>query len=323
MALKCGRVMMSLKVREFVKGCVRSGAFSLSGDELSTECPSCGDDTKRFSLNLSKSVYNCFKCGIRGKLPGNEIATMPQLRGSFQPVGGTVQKTAPVGLPFCPTYLSALMDPSAVDQKGKATEGHSSALSVDGLGRRAIRYAVNRGLSWDQIVQYRLFVKPYSNRVYFPYWNADGVIIFWMGRLFTESNEPKTMEYGDKSKPLYGRHVKRWRDWVILTEGVFDHFKTPRSYSIMGSIPTIDQIKLLRGDGITRVALLLDPDAEEKMYDAAEHLNKNGVKAMPVRLTGDLDPGGMEKESVIRICQKIGQCLEVARPRYPVLTVYC
>ena len=128
--------------------------------------------------------------------------------------------------------------------------------------------------------------------MYFPYWDEEGTLTFWMGRAMKTVIEPKTIEPDNASKPLYGRHVTKLSGILppLLVEGVFDHFVTPSSYALMGSGITGSQIATLRLDGVRTVALLQDPDASESMKMNSKKMGKFGIKSHMVMLSGDKDP---------------------------------
>jgi DNA primase len=148
------------------------------------------------------------------------------------------------------------------------------------LANRAVQYLVRRGMDRGQIEQYRVYVKEFDPRVYFPFWES-GEITFWMGRTIDDTVEPKTLNSDEAVVPLFGRHVKHYRKDVVLVEGVFDHIVTPRSYALMGSGISPSQIEVLIKDKVERVFIILDADAGTKSVNIAKKLGDVGIKAYP------------------------------------------
>ena len=118
-------------------------------------------------------------------------------------------------------------------------------------------------------------------------------VIYWMGRSLIE-DDIKTLEPRNTTKPLFGRHVfKLPGPDVFLVEGVFDHFQTPKSYALMGTNLNDLQLDQLKRDGIRRVFLVFDPDANKAMDRTTQKLAKAGITAISCRLPGTLDPGDL------------------------------
>ncbi len=95
---------------------------------------------------------------------------------------------------------------------------------------------------------------------------------------------------------MFGRHV----NWVsngpvVLVEGVFDHFATPtRSYALMGSNITPDQIKRLIKDNVEKVFVIGDPDADSAAQGICKKLLDYYVLAFMVQLAGtNKDPADL------------------------------
>ncbi len=282
--------------------CLRSGSYQLNGDELVVVCPGCGDDEQHFSVNVHSGAYNCYKCPTRGTIK-RFISSKPALWQKH-----TLSKKSPVretkenrtDVHFFP--LTQLVYPS---QTEGAREGKGNAF----LGSRktileALDYCYGRGLSPEQIEKYQVSLCNHHRRVFFPYWNDNREITFYMGRLLdNSSSEPKTLEPKNTVKPLFGRHVNKLKKWCVLVEGVFDHLVTPNSYAIMGSNITVEQLETLKEDGIVKVVLFFDGDADEKVRFAQKKLSELRVKSFPIRIDieKDYDPSTLGKATVLEI----------------------
>jgi len=291
------------KVYQYVKLHIESGAYNLSGNELYMECPDCGDET-HFSVNLTNGFYNCFKCPNGGRLSSvivNNRSEWKKLTHNLMTkdfIGN--KKTGNIVLPKNAFNVYDVLYPS----KTKPRKKHiSNSLSLCG---RAFSYCIGRGLSVEQIRDYDVYVCPGDPRVYFPYWDKTGKVVYYMGRkMMGDDNVEKTKDAENSEKPLFGRHVTVLTDSVILVEGVFDHFVTPNSYALMGSSINVEQVLQLRKDDVKRVFVLGDPDASEKAYIMAKKLRSFRFKAFPVYLHTNGDPGKMGREKMVNMAENL------------------
>ena len=285
-------------VYSYVIGCIRAGAYDHNDEELQMRCPSCGDEKAHFSINIRKALYNCFKCSL----------------------GGNIRYQIMKDRSRWSSLISGLL---SIPQE-KVSGRHSAICSLDGRPlsefwgdspltfdrrmssmNRAVSYCMKRGMTKDQILEYRVFIKDFDSRVYFPYWNNNGDITFWTGRIMDDvplGNAVKTISSDESERPLYGRQVHRLRNDVVLVEGVFDHFSTPNSYALLGSNISLPQMKILRNDRIKRVFVILDPDATSESINVAKKLSNTNFKVYPVVINKyDKDPADIGVEHMTNI----------------------
>jgi len=283
--------MEDVDVFSHVLSCVDAGVVHFRTDEREMVCPSCGDDENHFSVNVKKGLYNCYKCQLKGSL----LRVISQNRQKWLSAVGTPHERYRPGpslaFPLCGTPISQV-DRGGVPRHKKGEPIVMAALS-------AKEYCLRRGMTNEQIDTYKVSVKEYDPRVYFPYWDQGGDLTFWMGRATNDAVEPKTLEPPNTSKPLYGRHVSHIAGGlVVLVEGVFDHFVTPCSYALMGSGITGTQIAVLRLDGVKRVALIQDPDAGEAAMVNARKLSRFGIDARVCLIQSSRDPAEIGREQM-------------------------
>jgi len=284
---------------------LRSGDVRARGSNVEMVCPSCGGERK-FAVRVDSGVYGCFRCGLAGTLrtllvgvrqewirlarrgvphpglPGPRVVRHLAVEAPFYGIGGYLEPSIPPSEP-----LRCLRD-------------------------KARAYAQNRGVTAEQQVTYRLGVRPLVPRLFFPYWNASGETTFWMGRAISDDIKPKTIEPGETAdKPLFGDHV--WTPSVgspvFLTEGVFDHLATPRSFALMGSAINDRQLRRLQDLQPSWVCVLLDPDAGIKPYRVCQAVWRVArLPAAYVQWIGtEKDPGslgaGLMSEVVDELCK--------------------
>ncbi len=261
---------------------LKSGGFTQSSDEYVFNCPFCDDQSGNFYLNIAKKVGHCFRASCGKGVSFKQQFIGHSVRGYLQ--AGLTSASSPknihevdVNYPLIP-----IMD----------VKGDDKIWALKSSIGRVYDYCISRGMTHKQIVDYKVSAKPFESRAYFPYWDSQGDVIFWMGRALG-SQMPKTTEKRGTSKPLYGRHVKKWglNESIVLVEGVFDHFATLGSYAIMGSSISTEQVHTLFRDNVGRVFVIGDPDADGAVERICKKLLSSCILAYPVQLAGtDKDP---------------------------------
>lgn len=290
-------------VLDYVRHAVQMGDFTVSGFRLLMDCPlpECQDSRKRehFYVNREWYGWRCYRQGVRGSLKdlvlGNPLLWAPVRTLDDR---GTARLSGVTKLPDDLIPLTEVSDRIFASQR-----------------RRAYEYALRRGASPAQIHDYRLAVKQADPRLWFPFWNDQAEVVFRMGRVVELDGDPpldllKTWDEGTSDKPLYGSHVRKPSGHLLLVEGVFDHFVTPHSFSLMGSTITPTQADTLEQwckDGLLdRVFLLLDPDAKDKGKREVVKLRKRAIPASVVFLEGtDSDPGKLGAGTMGRISRSL------------------
>lgn len=291
------------EVYQYVKSHIQSGAYDLAGDELFLACPSCGNEN-HFSVNIKVGMYNCFKCEVGGRLASqivNDKLEWKRLTKNMSSgnLVGSKRNDDKIELPKVSFEVHKSLYPDGTEPKVHVKNSLN-------LCKRAFEYCVKRGLTNEQIRDYRVYIVPQDPRVYFPYWNANGEVTHYMGRKMMGSDDTlKTKDAGNSEKPLFGRHVNVHKDFVVLVEGVFDHFVTAQSYALMGSSVNEDQMLQLRADGVSRVFVIGDPDASASATRQAKKLRGMRFSAFPVFLHSTKDPAELGRETMYGIVDEL------------------
>lgn len=288
---------------DHVISCLKSGIGEFSGDEVSMRCPGCDDEKGHFSVNTRLGLYHCFKCGISGGF----LSVILKNRKEWFSIVRKGQSNSPLKYirkergvcPLDAEPITAILD---------ATEECVSQSLKHKLAKKAMRYCLKRGMTRKQIEQYQVSIKKYDPRVYFPYWGESNEITFWTGRVMNDNTElKKSIEPDNSEKPLYGRHIEIIRNEVVLVEGTFDHFVTPTSYAVMGSSVTTIQTRQLKKDGVKRVFLVFDPDANEQSQRTTKKLAKEKFDVFPILINNYQDPAKIGRATMSRIIQTAKQ----------------
>lgn len=274
----------------------RMGRLRTRVTDIECECPACHRDRK-FSVNVYSGRYACFTCDLSGSILSEILQNKPRwvpvraLLGGGSVTGGTGRTgTGPeargaVSLPLWP--IAGYPDHPLPPPPGPRP--------LAGQLRRGYEYCLLRGMTPGQIGAYRVGMKGFDSRVYFPYWTGEGEMTYWMGRTILPEEQPKTLEPGTE-KPLYGVHVHEpTPDGVVsLVEGVFDHFATRGSLAAMGSFVSEAQALALQRLRPLWVPILFDPDAVQRAIRACELLWSVGVPSAVVKLVGtEKDPADL------------------------------
>ncbi|MCK5017417.1 MAG: hypothetical protein KAS32_10155 [Candidatus Peribacteraceae bacterium] len=296
-------------VKIHVFGCLRSGAFEQSGDEVYMQCPGCGDDDRHFSVNVSRFKFNCYRCDVGGSLASlfADSGVRREFSGLVTTPKGRVEKGTSTFAGWSGEPIHDILFSETERKLGKYLRGQAA---------QAFNYCRKRGMSHDQIRKYQVSIQEYVPRAFFPCWDEDGKPTFYMGRLYIDdTDQKKTLEPIDSEKPLFGRHIKKYTDWVIIVEGVFDHLVTPRSYAMMGSSLSFPQLKILQADGIKRVFIVMDPDAHGKAQNIAKRTLQFGIRSYPVEMGTTDDPGKLGPKVMGNLHQALSKLSPNKRPQ--------
>jgi len=256
------------------------GARSSANGWFRANCPYCADETgkqdRRMSLGLKPSIafFQCFKCGVRGRLP--DEAPWPAVEEA-QPAATVIKKPKhfePVWTDEAWTslFLSAPRD-----------------------------YLVGRGLTRETCEQARVgFALEgfYAQRVIVPVLDLDERT--WLGfvaRDWTNRDElryryPKGMQRG---KFLYNQvalYVET-DEPVMIVEGVFDALPYwPNVVACLGKPGEVHQ--QLMTEARRPVAVCLDGDAWEEGWALSERLRLDISHTGYVQLPPCTDPGSVD-----------------------------
>lgn len=289
-----------------VVGALRSGRASIvrgaKGDHVSTDCPVCGKED-HFAIRVASGWYICFRCGLKGQ--ADLAGRLVEWRAALRLSGRAVPATAGI---------------SEAREQGGVLYSQLSLIPLwtGEAGKPSRDYAARRGIDRETARRYKITADRWGCRLWFPYWDEQGQVTFFMGRTFVDGVEPKTIEPPGSTKPLYGLHVGiAYGREVFAVEGVFDHFATPLSVSLMGSELYDEQVEGLRQLG-RRVFLLFDPDAKAKALYKVRRLRSAGVEACALSLEGtSADPADLGSSvmlSVVAATRRLAGNLRVLPP---------
>ena len=279
---------------------MRAGNAFRNEEQVVIPCPECDtDEHNNCYVETKRGLFHCFKCGLGGSMRRALTRRREEWKAALQFVG----EPSGGGLPGAEDVSDELIP--LLTSGGRLRVGGV----FGGLIRKAYNYCLLRGVTHEQVQAYRVSVRRFESRVFFPVWDLDGETTFWIGRTLLEKDGvAKTIEPTGSDKPLYGRHVMKAGlidiaedPWVVLVEGVFDHLITPNSYAMLGSTVTVGQCDTLKGDGVRSVFLVGDPDIGGQMGVSVRRLVRRGLVAYPVKVEGQQDPAALGRKVMERL----------------------
>jgi hypothetical protein len=241
-------------------------------------CPACltrtgKQDFKRsVSVSRSSGFWRCWKCDLRGRLPG-EWGELEESEVS--------DEWEDVDLVEEPSDYVAL-DPEDPDPETLHARRYLRARRVDPALWRPARLGYAR-------------TGAHRHRIVFPIWDAAGESLGWVARSIgstTGSGVPKYLTAAGMNRAeCFYNDAEVSRETVeplILTEGPLDALRHwPRAVAALGK-PTRPQVERLRG--LRRpVIVALDGDAWREGLGIAQALRLGGGEAYAVKLPAGAD----------------------------------
>lgn len=224
-------------------------------------CPFCGDGKGHLYLNFDKDVYNCFKCGIRGRISSLTYTTIMSLQ----------RKRDCVERPDS--------TPDAQEAPGYDLETYEGTLRPV-----PVTYLASRGLGMEAILKYHLRYSPEDNTIWFPIYGVPGGSpLFWQGKQIGGAYMTQHTKLINFSlfrtfgiPTLVGRQKN-----VVLTEGVFDALSVSRvAPAVAGFGKNIPDSRLQVLTFLAEnVIVLLDKDAQKEAIQTTLRLQAMGISA--------------------------------------------
>ena len=233
-----------------------------SGTWRRTECEWCllrglGRDYRgNWCLNVDTGYYHCWRCEVRGYLPG------------YAPDTDAVVPEVDLGALGPPEDFLPLT-------------GHHPSL------KRARKYVLKRGISPTTAMRVGIgacFTGPFSNRVIVPVVGVDGATwMGWSARYMGKVPDKRVPKYRypkgmPRSQIVFNQRAitRRTKVPLLCVEGVFDALPYyPHAVAFLGK-PNPDQIDLLE-DATRPVVICLDGDAWHEGFWLAEMLKFRGM----------------------------------------------
>lgn len=177
--------------------------------------------------------------------------------------------------------------------------------------RKGLDYCLSRGIDLDLAKKYDLRYCPVQRRVIFPIkigpkvvgWQARAIFpTEWEDEDGTMRSAPKILTTGPRENVLMFQDNLVGSDHAVICEGPVDALKASLvggAVATMGKVVSKQQMAIVRGSGVSRVLIALDPDAAretEKLVKEFADLKVHRLLPAP----GYKDLGEMTPEQVLR-----------------------
>lgn len=232
------------------------GAYKQRRDEaVFKECPFCGNPNNNFEVNISKQVYHCWACGEGGAL---------------------VELARKFSIYYKPPVEFA--KPKELEKSSGIPVVPQGVIPIEGCKDEAkvVAYLGNRGVRRQDIPEYHIMWWEPKGRIFFPFFDEIGNLIFWTARTIYKNVSPKYL-HADVSK---ANRVVMYRGTredtpIYIVEGVFDaitlHKRGMTVLLLFGteiSDVTVEYLRAIK----RKVVLCLDKDAAGKQSKHEEML---------------------------------------------------
>lgn len=256
---------------KYIKAAFGGGSLDGRGVNIAVECPSCGKTGKRkLSIHLETGQCHCWVCGLRAKRVSSIL-----YKHVSREIAEEYRRNCEGGDPIFESSDEEA-PPPALHLPEDFHPIFSRNITSNVESRQAFRYLLQRGLSIDDIVRFRLGVaQSVRRRVIIPSFDADGKLNFYTGR----SIDPDVhLRYANcqakKTEIVFNELNIDWHQELVVVEGPFDLMKCPDNATcLLGSSLGINHLLFQRiATNRTPVILALDADMQSKTQRMAELL---------------------------------------------------
>ena len=269
------------------------------GAQATFHCPFCPDKnlvTQKLEIALSGPQignFHCWRCNTKGRSFG---ALLKRLNASKHYRDALFNLTGDV-------YIS---------RRQKKDENTSEAILPEEFRpisiprnhpeyKNALAYLIRRGIIREDILRYNIGYceeGPYENHIIVPSYDAKGVLNFFIGRRYYETEGTIPHKKPDVSMDLVGfESFINYNEPLNLCEGVFDAIAIRNNaIPLFGKFPSRKLRETMILNGAERVNMILDNDAMEDSIKNCKMMMQLGISVHLVYLNGK-DPSilGFEK----------------------------
>lgn len=281
-------------IRELLDSVLGRSVSASGGEELRYNCPICEHFDRRLYVAPDRSYkgiqgwFFCFQCEWKGPLDY-------LLKTLGLPPRGDLPA------PSLRELLLSLFpdDPTARENPREPVPWPRGAIWLE-PHHKATHYLVNRGMTLQQIADYRLFLWEENAymRIGIPEFDIDGNLVYYVSRKYLEGD--KSFKYIGEVEGKRRRYClgNLWRaityPEVLVCEGALDAIAAgPNAIWTYGKYVTDGQLDLICSTGNRSFCVLLDGDAQEKAELLAERLMSRGLKTRIASLPPDKDPADL------------------------------
>ena len=241
------------------------------------ECPSCHHHNHKLTVNIEKSVWNCFHCGVKGKsflylLKLAGVSNLNQYKKIFN-------EEAKINIEDIDNIF------------GKEEVRKNKLILPKGYGnlfkniektfyKPALEYLLNRGLEKEDVLKYDIHYSISDQRVLFPSYDREHNLNYYVARSIQPFENYKYKNaMASKREVIFNEHLIEWHKPLYVVEGIFDAILSRKNaVPILGSNVGSGSLLFKRLlENHTEVIIALDADAKKKMFKMINELVKYNI----------------------------------------------
>ena len=250
---------------------------TMAGANHYFECPACHHHNHKLTVNVEKSVWNCFHCGIKGKsfmflLQVAGVSNNKQYRKIFnEDVKRNIEDWEDV---FGKEVVK--------EKKLSLPKGYENLFRniEKAFYKPAVAYLLKRGLSKEDILKYDIHYSVSDQRILFPSYDREHHLNYYVARTIQPFENYKYKNaMASKKEVIFNEHLIDWNAPLYIVEGIFDAILSRKNaVPILGSNVGSGSLlfkRLLQNN--TEVIIALDADAKKKMFKMINELVKYNI----------------------------------------------
>ena len=250
---------------------------TMAGANHYFECPSCHHHNKKLTVNIEKSVWNCFHCEVKGKsflylLKLAGVSNSNQYKKIFN-------EEAKINIEDIDNIFGKEV---ATKKKLMLPRGYENLFRniEKAFYKPAVKYLLKRGLKKEDILKYDIHYSVSDQRVLFSSYDRDHNLNYYVARSIQPFEKYKYKNaMASKREVIFNEHLIEWDKPLYIVEGIFDAILSRKNaVPILGSNVGSGSLlfKRLLQNG-TEVIIALDADAKKKMFKMINELVKYNI----------------------------------------------
>jgi hypothetical protein len=265
---------------------------STARENRAYNCPFCNHHKPKLEVSFKEekkgeNPWNCWVCGKKGRSLmtlfnkiGASDGDKQELTGLIRAKGGIVSSTVKEEILTLPKEFREL----------------TSIGKNDIIGKHAINYLRNRGITHEDVIKYSIGyceTGPFAKMVIIPSYTETGNLNYFMARNF-DNNSPVKYKNPTTSKDVVGFELLiNWNLPVILCEGAFDAMAIKRNaIPLFGKFIPKKLMKKIVSSQVSKIYIALDKDAQKQALEHCKQFLDLGKEVYLVDME-DKDPSEM------------------------------
>jgi len=288
-------------------------------DEYRIDCPFCGEEKRKFYVNIEKKTVHCFRCSYgadmltflaRYEKRGEHLVLIDMIENAVHTHDDfieSIQKLKDNVVEETKKKNNPVVSPLPKEAR-KLFEGNSSYLM-----RKAERYILSREISKKQIRKHDFYFAQtgmFKNRIIIPTYFQDTCVTFVARDLYGNSSQKYlNPRGGSQGCWLFGwDEAIQDKSHVVVVEGVFDALGVERAglpaVASFGKHITDIQAALLAQ--FDQVIMMYD-DEDDAVDDALASAEKISNTEVMIALIQGGDPGEVGEDEIWRAVEEAGE----------------